>query len=57
MIEKCNDKAIKESELKIKNIHSCSKSKENHSTTKKPSKIILDNSSYKKHSYHISSLR
>jgi hypothetical protein len=43
--------------MKIKNIHSISKAKENNSSIKKPSKIILENSTYKKHSYNLSSLR
>lgn len=57
LIDKISEKSTKEADARIKNNHSTSKAKENNPSVRKPSKIILDNSTYKKHSYNLSSLR
>jgi hypothetical protein len=54
-IERINEKVKEENKPKA-SIGSHSRPKDS-SSLKKPSKIVLDNSSYKKHSYHISSMR
>ena len=56
-VERSNERATKESDLKIKGIHSVSKTKEISVSLKKPCKAVLENSTYKKNSYNLSSLR
>lgn len=54
-IERINEKVKEENKPKAA-MGSHSRPKDT-SSLKKPSKIVLENSSYKKHSYHISSMR